>query len=95
MQVSVPHATRLYTTLLAQNHAGSWSRFISQPLTMDLSPPLIHLLQLTLHYVTASDGVTVTSASVVATWSADDEESGDVTCSCKLGKSLVFSFALL
>nr|KAG5704406.1 hypothetical protein BaRGS_031112 [Batillaria attramentaria] len=73
------HGVPLYATVHAENHAGQWSRFISQPVTMDRTTPDVREVKVSLNY-----GGDAVSADVE--WTAADEQSGVVTCTCELDK---------
>jgi hypothetical protein len=82
LPVHVQQSSPLFATVVAQNHAGQWSRFISQPLIFDLTPPEIGNLTLTLIYSNKSLDTQVVAEG---TWTAEDAQSGLETCSCLLG----------
>ena len=85
-QVSVQQGTPLYATVLAENHAETWSRFISQPVVMDTTPPIIDQLNVTITYSANTSSLNVTAATAIAKWTVEDAESGSVSCTCELGK---------
>ena len=93
-QVSVQQGTPLYATVLAENHAETWSRFISQPVVMDTTPPIIDQLNVTITYSANTSSLNVTAATAIAKWTVEDAESGSVSCSCELGKWHAGSFFL-
>ncbi|KAK7460765.1 hypothetical protein BaRGS_00038812, partial [Batillaria attramentaria] len=83
LNVRLQHAMPLYATVLAENHAGQWSRFISQPITIDRTPPEITNFTVAVRYV--DEGLTNrTEVWADAEWTAVDEESGVSTCLCHL-----------
>ena len=87
-QVHVQHGSRLYATVVAENWAGSWSRFFSGPLVMDRTGPLVQEVKVTLSYGGEEEaGLPEVMATV--DWTAWDDESGSVTCTCTLGKPLL------
>jgi hypothetical protein len=83
LPVHVQQSSPLFATVVAQNHAGQWARFVSQPVTFDLTPPRLSNLEVTLTY---NDTANVTIVQVDAAWSAEDLESGLNSCSCLLCK---------
>ncbi|KAK7493739.1 hypothetical protein BaRGS_00015068, partial [Batillaria attramentaria] len=83
----VQHGVPLYATVHAENHAGQWSRFISQPVTMDRTTPDVREVKVSLNY-----GGDAVSADVE--WTAADEQSGVVTCTCELGGQSVVGASL-
>lgn len=85
-QVSVQQGTPLYATVLVENHAETWSRFISQPVVMDTTPPIIDQLNVTITYSANASSLNVTAATAIAKWTVGDAESGSVSCTCELGK---------
>lgn len=85
-QVSVQQGTPLYATVLVENHAETWSRFISQPVVMDTTPPSIDQLNVTITYSANASSLNVTAATAIAKWTVGDAESGSVSCTCELGK---------
>ncbi|KAK7493733.1 hypothetical protein BaRGS_00015062 [Batillaria attramentaria] len=91
VNVHVQHGLPLYATVHVENHAGQWSRFISQPVTMDRTPPEIRHIKLTLRY----EGEGQTNSTEVwaeAGWTAEDRESGIASCECRIvGQSPVRS----
>jgi hypothetical protein len=88
LPVRVQQSSPLFATVVTQNNANQWARFVSQPLTFDITPPQIGNLTLTLTYQDEGQSVVVRAQ---ATWTADDLESGLQTCTCVLGQSFVFS----
>ena len=85
-QVSVQQGTPLYATVLAENDAETWSRFISQPVVTDTTPPIIDQLNVTITYTANTSSLNVTAATAIAKWTVEDAESGSVSCTCELGK---------
>jgi hypothetical protein len=83
LPVHVQQSSPLFATVVAQNHAGQWSRFVSQPVTFVLTPPKLSNLTLTLNYQGEGQSAAV---AVQATWTGEDLESGLELCSCLLGK---------
>ena len=76
----VPHGSRIYTTLIAENYAGLRSVFHAKPITMDRTAPVFHTIP------TANiEDATNATRSVSVTWGVADEESGIKKCLCGLG----------
>jgi hypothetical protein len=82
LPVHVQQSPPLFATVVTQNHACQWSRFVSQPVTFDLTPPQLSNLTLTLNYQGESQSAIVMQAA----WTGEDLESGLELCSCILGK---------
>ena len=84
IDVHVQHATPMYATVVSQNQAGDWSRFTSRPIVWDRTGPSVSEVTLTLRYEgEGRDNVTEMWAE--GRWTAEDAESGLVSCSCHLG----------
>ena len=83
----VQHGSPLFAVVRAQNHASlAWAHFLSAPVVFDTSPPALTSLEVSLLYAGGDGeggGVEVTA---VAAWSAVDDESGGVSCTCTLGE---------
>ena len=82
----VPHGTRVYTTLIAENHAGLRSVFHAKPITIDHTAPVFY----TVPTLTIEDAINE-SRSVLVNWDVEDIESGIKKCLCGLG-SRFFNF---
>ncbi|KAK7496778.1 hypothetical protein BaRGS_00011987, partial [Batillaria attramentaria] len=83
VNVQLQHGLPVYATVHVENYAGQWSRFISQPVTMDRTPPEVTDIILSLRYEGEGQDTEAT-VWAEATWRAKDEESGVVSCSCSL-----------
>lgn len=83
-EVEVQHRSPLYATVIAENFAGQVERFVSQPLTMDRTPPLVSRVNISLEYDGEGD-VNKTEVWVWVEWMSEDEESGVQMCTCQLG----------
>jgi hypothetical protein len=84
LPVRVQQSSPLFATVVTQNHAGQWARFISQPVTFDLTPPHIHDLAVTLTY--QGEDLHNGSVNAEATWTFEDPESGLESCACLMGE---------
>ncbi|KAK7493717.1 hypothetical protein BaRGS_00015046, partial [Batillaria attramentaria] len=83
VNVHLQHGLPLYATVHVENHAGHWSRFISQPITVDRTPPEITQVKVVPRYE-GEGQVSGTEVWIEAEWTAVDEESGVASCTCKL-----------
>ncbi|KAK7473968.1 hypothetical protein BaRGS_00034797 [Batillaria attramentaria] len=83
INVQVQHGMPLYATVIAENHAGRRSRFISHPITIDRTPPAITEVNVTLQYGN-KDPINGTQVWADVTWTAVDEESDVSSCLCRL-----------
>ena len=81
VDVHVQHASPVHATVVAENRAGLWSRFTSQALTFDRTPPKVTGVTLTLDY--EGEG----QVKAEARWDAEDAESGVDHCTCNLGET--------
>ncbi|KAK7092487.1 uncharacterized protein [Littorina saxatilis] len=82
--VHVQHATLLYASVIAENHASQWSRFISRPVVMDRTGPLMSGVKVKVRYENEGQVNATLAVWVDAEWTAKDEESGVESCSCQL-----------
>ncbi|XP_046562583.1 uncharacterized protein LOC124271470 [Haliotis rubra] len=82
VEVTVPHGTPVYTTVIAENGAGLRTHYLSKPIVLDHTPPTISDVKAYLVY-SGSKPSPIVHAS--GSWSADDDESGISTCWCALG----------
>ncbi|WAR31812.1 LOW QUALITY PROTEIN: hypothetical protein MAR_034354 [Mya arenaria] len=81
------HAMKLYTTVIAENHAGLASVFQStEPIIIDHTSPIITDVEAlaTVVYVNES-GEIASRVQVIATWNALDDESNIKHCTCSIG----------
>ncbi|WAR31701.1 hypothetical protein MAR_034243 [Mya arenaria] len=81
------HAMKLYTTVIAENHAGLASVFQStEPIIIDHTSPIITDVEAlaTVVYVNES-GEIASRVQVNATWNALDDESNIKHCTCSIG----------
>ena len=85
VDVDLPHASPLFATVVAENHAGLRQDFTTpNVLILDHTPPKITDLETIIGYsVTASGKTTVL---VNATWTVSEEESSVKLCSCAYGR---------
>ena len=82
----VQHGTSLFASVIAENHAAQWSRFVSQPVVMDRTAPVVTDVKVAVRYE-GEGQVNVTSGVWVETeWSVTDEESHVMSCTCRFGK---------
>ncbi|XP_076453312.1 uncharacterized protein LOC143288576 [Babylonia areolata] len=82
----VQHKTTLYAAVIAQNHAGQWSRFVSEPVLFDRTGPEVSDVTLTLRYQGQGQGQGQTAEEVRAEgrWRVQDAESGVEVCTCRV-----------
>ncbi|WAR31824.1 hypothetical protein MAR_034366 [Mya arenaria] len=81
------HAMKVYTTIIAENHAGLRSVFQStEPIIIDHTSPIITDLEAlaTVVYVNES-GEIDSRVQINATWNAQDDESDIIHCTCSVG----------
>ncbi|WAR31796.1 hypothetical protein MAR_034338, partial [Mya arenaria] len=81
------HSMKVYTTVIAENHAGLTSVFQStEPVIIDQTSPIITDLEAlaTVVYVNESDEI-ASRVQVTTTWKALDEESDIKHCTCSIG----------
>ncbi|XP_052791570.1 uncharacterized protein LOC128225701 [Mya arenaria] len=81
------HATKIYTTVIAENYAGLASVFQStEPILIDHTLPLITDLyaSATVIHVNETEEI-VTRVKVNATWNVHDDESDIKHCTCSVG----------
>ncbi|XP_070204014.1 uncharacterized protein [Littorina saxatilis] len=83
IDVHAQHATLLYVTAVAENRAGQWSRFTSQPVTFDRTAPLVSDVTLTLRYEGEGE-VKVNAVFAEGRWTSEDAESDVEYCTCHL-----------
>ena len=86
VDVDLPHASPLYATVVAENHAGLRQDFSTAGVfVLDHTPPKITNLTTALSYNTVPGGKTL--VMVHATWNVGEEESAVELCSCSFGKN--------
>ncbi|XP_071081006.1 uncharacterized protein [Haliotis cracherodii] len=82
VEVTAPHGTPVYTTVIAENSAGLTTHYLSDPIVFDHTPPKISDVKVHLVYSGSQPSDTThTSGS----WSTEDDESGIAACWCALG----------
>ncbi|KAK7101794.1 hypothetical protein V1264_020121 [Littorina saxatilis] len=79
----VQHNMPVYAVVVAENHAGQLSRFISRSIRSDHTPPIVSEVKVKVRYPDESPGNT-SSVQVEAEWTAEDTESGVNSCNCHL-----------
>ncbi|XP_048259497.1 uncharacterized protein LOC124148456 isoform X1 [Haliotis rufescens] len=88
LEVTAPHGTPVYTTVIAENGAGLRTHYLSDPIVLDHTPPTISDVKVLLFYSGSKPSET-THAS--GSWSTEDKESGIDTCWCALGHTRLAS----
>lgn len=89
VNMHVQHGVSLYAVVVAENHAGLVSRFVSRPIRSDRTPPSLSEVKVVVRYPGESgDSGGGNEVSAAAEWTAEDLESGIVSCSCRLGENL-------
>ena len=84
--VHVQHGTSLFASVVAENHAAQWSRFVSQPVVMDRTAPVVSDVKVAVRYEGEGQVNVTSEVWVEAEWSVTDEESHVMSCTCGLGK---------
>ena len=72
--------------MVAENHAAQWSRFVSQPVVMDRTAPVVSDVKVAVRYEGEGQVNVTSEVWVEAEWSVTDEESHVMSCTCGLGK---------
>lgn len=86
INIDTEHRNKVFATVIAENHAGLRSTFVSEPLTFDKTPPVISQIEV---YITDNNPEIYGNASefnIGAEWSVSDQESGIKYCLCGIGR---------
>ena len=86
LNIDAPHASRVYVTAIAENHAGLVYVYHADPIMIDHTPPEIYDVTV-LTDTTTSHNLTLGIRSIVKTkWNIREVESGIKACYCAIGK---------
>ena len=81
----VQHATMIYASVIAENHAGQWTRLVSQPVVVDRTAPEVSEVEVTVRYEGEGQVNATLEVWADARWTAADGESDMASCICQLG----------
>lgn len=81
------HGSKVFLTVIAENHAGLSSTFTNNTINIDKTPPSMHSLQVSLTEDNRSGEV----YDIFANWIAEDIESDIKLCFCRVGKCILFN----
>lgn len=82
IDIQTVHGSKVFLTVIAENHAGLSSTFNCNPIIIDKTPPSMHSLRVSLTEVKKIGEV----YDIFANWIAEDIQSGIKICFCGLGK---------
>ena len=96
IDVEIEHNSLVYTTVVAENHAGLRSVFKGGPLRYDKT--VASITDLETRVTANNNGIggneTNDSLDIVVNWKAIDTESGVKYCTCGYGKEMIYELNL-
>ena len=90
IQVNVPHDTVVYTSIIAENHAGLRSVFYAESIRVDATAPVfLNTPSLSI------EGMLGASKDAHVDWEVADKESNIQLCHCAIGKHRRYKYSYL